>query len=157
MEFRYKKTNLIWFFLFLILGIWFMGSYVSEILTGSFHMERGVIGFIAFFFTGLMGFLFCTNRFKAVIKVSDEGIAYKNKSEVFIRWEDVQSAEVSFISRFSIVLKDSFVITIKSSKDEIVVGSEIKNVVDLVTFIKSKLGNKIDTKEIPIEYKNKQR
>lgn len=95
-------------------------------------------------------------RLKTLFIVDEECITCRNKSESFIKWSDVVLVEVKFISRPT-SFRQSFVIKIHSLNNAMEIGSEINNARELITFMKNKLGAKFDTKEIPVEFKYKQR
>ena len=157
MEFTYKKRALIIFMVMFLFGAFATTVFMYELVIGTHSFEPRVLGALIPLLTGSTGVAFYYNKLKAVIFVTDEGIGYKNKIERFIRWDEVTNVEVDYFSHLYFSWKESFIVKIQSINNEISVGSEIKNVEELISFMKGKLGGKFDTKEIPAWFKFKQR
>lgn len=157
MEFRYRMKSLIWFIAFFILGGMGIIGIILDIFAGSFDIGRDDIWTPFLFLSGLYGLIFYLRKRKTVIVINDMGITSQGKSLIFMKWEDVVSTEVIFISHFYPFFKDSFVIDVKSSTDQISIGSEVNDIVNLVNYMKEKLGGKFDTTSIPLNCKVRQR
>ncbi|MBU7006897.1 hypothetical protein [Phosphitispora fastidiosa] len=154
MEFTYKKRALIIFAVMFLFGV---SATVYELVFGTHLFEPEILFALILVLTGSTGVACYYNKLKAVIFVTDEGIGYKNKIERFIRWDEVTNVEVGYFSYLYFSWKESFIVKIQSINNEISVGSEIKNVAELIFFMKGKLGGEFDTKEIPAWFKYKQR
>jgi len=167
--FRYSQKAFVISMLIFILSLLFIVSDIYDVfMSSSYHSIDGLYAGIIIFATSLIVMLFYSKHRKSLIFVDDDHIEHRAKNVTTrIAWSDVSSIEVVFQEVPDILAWFSwrdinlglnhFRVVITGSCDKIEFGHSIVDIQQLIGFIKSKLGDKFDTKEIPIKYKIKQR
>lgn len=151
MKIRYGKKVFVWPILAFILGIALIMMLFPSIkeLIELLYSKMFYFSFIA----GTAGLYYYWKLMGTVITLNDQHITWsKNKEFIQLKWEEILEAQVRILRPDG----GKFLIRLRGADAEIVIGSDTDNVIDVIQFIKSKLGSKVDTTEIPIEYKYKQ-
>lgn len=164
MTFSYKKSGLILYVLIFLFGIFTLFSVVS---TRRISAEQVLFFLISLVLMaiGLYGLGFYAKNFSTVIEIDDLGISKKSKhTTIYIGWNENCKVRTLFLiddayfvlwgGLFSFLGKSSFIIELTNDTNTIIeIGSEIPGINKIVYNLKSKLGDKFDTRKIPLKYK----
>ena len=171
MEFRYNRKGLIISFLCMVLfGILSLQSIIeisSPSQTKSYESYEGFIKSVFLFAASVIIFRFYYLNYTNIIYVNDEFIQVRSGNfQTTIRWTEIISSKVNFglthwfdfpfLYRYR-YWYGFFKIVITGDNKQIEIGQCIINIHQLIEFLKGKLGSKLDTTEIPVEFKYKQR
>lgn len=164
--FKYKNRKLILYVVILTLGTATLFATVLELINNNAgtDMIKPFLGGAILLFIGTYGSNFYWKNRNAELTLDENGIKQQISTvTTSIRWEEITKVDILWLfdeydsyfwGLFCCFGKSSFLIKITSNTNEsIKIGSDIADINKIIIFLKSKLGDKFNTREIPVKYK----